>query len=194
MLFGRKSPVGLRERVRVAMWPRRSFRRSAKYFAKRALRLRATPHAIAAGVSAGVFVSFLPIPGFHFFIAALFAWLIAGNVVASAIGTAFGNPLTFPVIWASCYEVGRAILPGPATASAAPLDMTHALAHFDVQELWEPLLKPITVGAVPLGLIFAAAAYAATRWAATAFHERRRQRFAERARLSEAAGRVASVP
>ena len=50
------------------------------------------------GVSAGVFISFLPIPGFHFLLAALVAWCLAGNVVASALGTAFGNPLTFPVI------------------------------------------------------------------------------------------------
>jgi uncharacterized protein (DUF2062 family) len=194
MLFGRKIPAGLRERIRIALWPRRSVRRSAKYFAKRVLRLRASPHAIAAGVSAGVFASFLPIPGFHFLIAALFAWLIAGNVVASAIGTAFGNPLTFPVIWAGCYEVGRVILQVPPHADAVNLNFTHALAHFDFQELWEPLLKPITVGALPLGFVFAAAAYAGTRWAASAFHHRRQRRFAERVRQAEAASQVTTAP
>jgi hypothetical protein len=182
MLFGRKVPAGLGERVRTSLWPRRSFWRSAKYFAKRALRLSATPHAIASGVAAGVFVSFLPIPGFHFAIAALFAWLIAGNIVASAIGTAFGNPITFPVIWGACYELGELILKGSASEPAQPIHLGHALAHLDFAPLWEPLLKPITVGAIPLGLLFAAIFYVLTRWAATAFRDRRRRRLAERAR------------
>lgn len=182
MLFGRKVPAGLAERVRTSLWPRRSFWRSGKYFAKRALRLSASPHAIASGVAAGVFVSFLPIPGFHFVIAALFAWMIAGNVVASAIGTAFGNPITFPVIWGACYEVGHLILHGSAATPSQPIHLGHALAHFDFAPLWEPLLKPITVGAIPLGLFFATVFYVLTRWAATAFRDRRRRRLAERAR------------
>ena len=78
MLFGRKVPAGLAERVRTSLWPRRSFWRSGKYFAKRALRLSASPHAIASGVAAGVFV----IPGYG----------LMGAVVAPRVSWARNSP------------------------------------------------------------------------------------------------------
>jgi uncharacterized protein (DUF2062 family) len=190
MLFKRRTETAFVERLRLLLWPRRSFWRSAKYFAKRALRLQATPHAIAAGVAAGIFVSFVPTPGFHFLLAALIAWCIAGNVVASAIGTAVGNPLTFPLIWGATYEVGRFILYGTAIDDVRPLNLVAALKHLDLYQLWEPLLKPMTVGAIPIGLVAAAVAYVVTRWGVAQFHERRRARFAAKAaRTAGSAGR-----
>lgn len=175
MLFRRRIPADFRERVRTIFWPRRSFWRSAKYFSKRVLRLRATPHAIAAGVAAGIFVAFLPIPGLHFIVAAIAAWLIAGNIVASALGTTvFGNPLTFPVVWGSTYELGELILHGGQPGVAEPPHIGRLLRHLDFSQLWTPLLEPMTVGAIPLGLVFAAVFYVFTRWAVSAFHERRR--------------------
>src|SRR5690606_9209209 len=112
MLFRRRKPAHFGERLRVFLWPRRSFWRSAQYFAKRVLRLTATPHAIAAGIAAGTLASFTPYLGFHFIIAAAVAWVIRGNLIASALGTAVGNPLTFPFIWASTMAAGRFILYG----------------------------------------------------------------------------------
>ena len=141
MLFKRRTPMHLRERFRIWFWPRRSFWRSAQYFAKRVLRLRATPHAIALGVSSGVFISFLPIPGFHFLLAGLVAWCLAGNVVASAIGTAFGNPLTFPVIWGATYELGHLILNGGSSSPVAPPHLGALLRHLDFSQLWGPKKK-----------------------------------------------------
>ncbi|TIN70311.1 MAG: DUF2062 domain-containing protein, partial [Mesorhizobium sp.] len=41
MLFRRRKPDGLYERVRTYLWPRRSFSRSLQYFSKRILRLKA---------------------------------------------------------------------------------------------------------------------------------------------------------
>jgi uncharacterized protein (DUF2062 family) len=38
------------------------------------------------------------------------AFLLRANVVASAIGTLIGNPLTFPFIWLSSYKLGTALL------------------------------------------------------------------------------------
>lgn len=181
MLFKRRSQTALLERLRLLFWPRRSFWRSAKYFAKRALRLQATPHAIAAGVAAGAFVSFLPTPGFHFLLAAVIAWCVAGNVVASAIGTAVGNPLTFPLMWGATYEVGRSILYGNAIDDVRPINLGAAFKHLDFSQLWEPLLKPMAIGAIPIGLAFGAVAYVLVRWAVAQFHERRRARFAARA-------------
>ena len=175
MLFRRRKVPDFRERLRNVVWPRKSFTRSAKYFSKRILRLRATPHAVAAGVAAGVFASFFPL-GFHLVIAGIVAWLIAGNLVAAALGTAFGNPMTFPILWGASYETGKLIL--HQKASGAPENLGSMLRHLDFSQLWEPVLKPMTVGAVPLGLFFAVIFYGVTRWAVAAFHERRRVRLA----------------
>jgi uncharacterized protein (DUF2062 family) len=184
MLFRRRSRETWSKRLRVVVWPRRSFWRSARYFAARALRLTATPHAIAAGVAAGVFASFLPFPGFHFILAAIVAWIIAGNIVASAFGTAIGNPLTFPLIWGSTLEIGRAILHGRQPDSFSPIEIGQALRNLEFSSLWEPVLLPMTVGAIPIGLAFALAFYMATRWATARFRERRR--LSLRARVANA--------
>ncbi|MCR4267929.1 DUF2062 domain-containing protein [Nitratireductor sp. ZSWI3] len=182
MLFRRRKPADLWERARTLVWPRRSFWRSAQYYVKRALRLTATPHAIAAGIAAGVFASFTPFLGFHFVIAAVIAWCIGGNLVASAIGTAVGNPLTFPFIWGATLETGRLILSGGASSHGAPVHLGRMLRHLEFSQLWTPLIKPMTVGSLPLGLFFGLVFYLLTRWATIAFREQRRKRLAERAR------------
>jgi len=183
MLFRRRKPADILERARTCVWPRRSFARSAQYFAKRVLRLSATPHAIAAGVAAGVFASFLPFIGLHFVIAAVLAWVLAGNLLASAFGTAIGNPLTFPFIWGGTLEAGRLILYGNFSAIHVPVNLKRMLYHGEFGQLWEPFLKPMTIGAIPIGLVFAVSFYFLTRWATAAFRERRRRQLAEKARL-----------
>ncbi len=182
MLFRRRKPADLSERIRSIFWPRRSFFRSVQYLVKRTLRLHATPHAIAAGIAAGVFVSFTPFIGFHFIMAAIFAYLIGGNVVASAFGTAVGNPLTFPFIWAATFETGRFLLTGSFSGHSGQMQIGAMLRHAEFTELWGPLLKPMTIGSIPIGLAFALAFYFLTRLTAWEFRERRRALLAEKAR------------
>jgi holo-[acyl-carrier protein] synthase len=112
MLFKRRIKPGFRERMRTALWPRRSVGRSLRYFGKRVLRLRATPHAIAAGLAAGIFSSFIPILGVHIAVALAIAWIIGGNIAAAILGTTLGNPLFLPFIWGATLEAGRFILSG----------------------------------------------------------------------------------
>ncbi|MCV0397668.1 MAG: DUF2062 domain-containing protein [Rhizobiaceae bacterium] len=180
MLFRRRRQDDLWGRARVFMWPRRSFARSARYFAKRVLRLSAEPHAVAAGVAAGVFASFLPYPGTHFLIAAAVAWIIGGNLLASALGTAVGNPLTFPFMWGAGYELGRFILEGRAPEEPR-LDLWTTIRHLEFGELWGPLLKPATIGALPLGLAAGLVFYIITRQAVATFRDQRQKRLAEKA-------------
>lgn len=182
MLFKRRKSADFRERLRTFFWPRHSFWRSARYFAKRALRLSATPHAIAAGIAAGVFASFTPFVGFHFVIAAATAWIIGGNLVASAIGTSVGNPLTFPFIWGATLEVGRLILHGRQPTGIDPRDIGHLLWNMEFSSLWEPFLKPMAIGSLPLGIAAALVFYFLTKGTAAAFREQRRKRLAEKAR------------
>ncbi len=182
MLFKRRSTPTFLQKVQGFFWPRKSFWRSFRYYSKRALRLTATPHAIAAGIAAGAFASFLPYVGFHFVLAAAIAFCLRGNLVASAIGTAVGNPITFPFIWAGTLAAGRYILYGHAMENFAPMQLGRALTHFEFASLWDPLLKPMTVGAVPLGGLCAIVLYVITRWATAAFQKARLDKRAARAR------------
>lgn len=153
-----------------------------QYFTKRVLRLTATPHAVAAGVAAGVFASFMPYLGFHFIIAAVAAYCLRGNLLASALGTAIGNPLTFPFIWAASLALGRLILYGRQPEGIVPLQLGRVLSELQFAHLWEPLLKPMTLGGAVLGTLFGVTFYLVTYWAISMFRTRRKVRLAERAR------------
>jgi len=81
-------------------------RRTSVYYFLRLTRLEASIYSISSGFACGAMVSFTPFIGFHFILALLFAFLIRGNLIASLIGTAVGNPFTFPFIWMTIYKIG----------------------------------------------------------------------------------------
>jgi len=194
MLFGRKKPITWGETIRVSLWPRRSWSRSAKYVSKRVLRLTASPHAISAGVAAGVFASFTPLLGLHFIIAFVVAYIIAGNFLAAASGTFFGNPVTFPFIWASTYNLGNFILSGETPEeSGEEAPGLEGVSFFEngfwgiwdaILGIWEPIVKPMMIGGIPLGIFFGIIGYIVTRWAAGLFHAARKKRIAKKAQNS----------
>ncbi|MEE9590622.1 MAG: DUF2062 domain-containing protein [Hyphomicrobiaceae bacterium] len=184
MLFKRRDPPSLSERVRVAIWPRRSWSRSTRYMVNRVGRLRDSTFAIAFGFACGVFVSFTPFVGFHFLLGGLLAFVGRGSIIASAFGTFFGNPLTLPLIWISSYKLGSWLLGGEGHFSAAVLrqgfeELWPAILNgsWDVSKsaiemLW-PLIKPMTVGSVPLGLLTATICYYAVARLVEAYKQRR---------------------
>jgi len=169
--------------MRTALWPRRSFGRSFQYFIKRVLRLTATPHAIAAGVAAGVFASWTPLLGFHFILAFALSYVLAGNMVAAALGTAFGNPLTFPFIWTLTIKIGNMLIGIETGAHQKHVNLEALLRHLDISQLWEPVLKPMLIGAMPPGVVSGIAFYILTYWGVSAFQARRKSKLAERAKV-----------
>lgn len=175
----------------MAVWPRRSWSRSVQYFKKRVMRLSASPHAIAAGVAAGIFASFTPFVGFHFFLSFIVAFLIAGNMLAAALGTAVGNPLTFPFIWAASFEVGRRILGGhhgPPAEHLAHADISAGLLSQSFDKIW-PVIVPMVVGGAIIGLVTGSIAYVIMRFAVAAYQKARRNRFQQRSKALRAAQR-----
>ena len=96
--------------MRSVLWPARGFRRLFSYLFQRIIRLPGTPASIAIGFASGVAASFTPFLGFHFIIGGALAMLFRGNVLASAIGTFFGNPWTFILIWLADYETGISVI------------------------------------------------------------------------------------
>ena len=171
MLLARRVRPLLAERIRVAIWPRRSWSRSFRYAVLRFERLNAPPHALALGLAIGVFAAFQPILGVQMLFAGAAAWLLGASVAAALTGTFVGMPLTWPLMWLASYHLGAVILGedrsvtvselwnavmGPG-AAAAPgvVDGVGGGGLLVWQLLW-----PLAVGAVPLGLLAGAAFYA----------------------------------
>ena len=155
-----KTPIG--SRLAGFIWPRMGFRRAWSLQMLRLSRLKACPHKISLGFAAGAFASFFPLVGFHFLLAAAIAYILRGNVIASAIGTVIGNPFTFPMIWYGTYKIGVVFTGSAVTAASAIAPVQAERGAASGGNLWQTLGEafwPMFIGAVPLGLICATLCY-----------------------------------
>lgn len=196
MLFRRRQKPSHLERLRVAVWPRHSWVRSVRYFSKRVLRLTASPNAIALGFAAGAFASITPFVGLHFVLSFIIAFFIGGNMLAAALGTVVGNPLTFPFIWASTYKLGSLILLGEARqleSSRLHHQLGENLLEKSFDTIW-PLLKPMLVGAVPIGLVVSTIFYFIVYFSVRAYQQARRERLTQRRKAARPEDGQASRP
>lgn len=172
MLFARRKKLNFFQRLKVWIWPQKGWKRAASYVWRRVWRLKGTPHIIALGFAAGVFASFTPFIGFHFLIGFAVAWVFGGNLVASALGTFVGNPITFPFIWWFTLSVGTRIL-GHGTVE---FDWDWARLFSDsYTNIWM-IMKPMIVAGVPTGIVAAALSYFLIRPAIEAYQAGRRQK------------------
>jgi uncharacterized protein (DUF2062 family) len=169
------------------LWPKRSWTRSVRYIFLRLKRLPTSPHKIALGVATGVFAVFTPFLGAQMVLAGVLAWVMRGSILASALASFLGNPLTYPVIWFSTYNLGNVLL--GATASFRLVDL-----HARLSNLWDGLVsgspgaalgaadsvwlivKPMILGSLPLGIFAAGLAYVGVWRLIAAAHARRRER------------------
>jgi len=151
MLFKAREKPTLLRRIRLLLWPRTSFARSARYVWKRLFRLKATPHRIAVGCAAGVFASITPLIGVQMLMAGLIAIVLRGSLAAAMLATFVGNPLSWPFIWGATYAVGAFLLGSPGAAEAAPLAN-------GAQAVW-PVIYTMLIGSIPVGLIAAFVSY-----------------------------------
>lgn len=157
------------------MWPRTGWRRAATYLSHRLRRLRGTPNSIAVGFAWGVAISFTPLIGFHFLLAALCAWLTGGSLFASAVGTAFGNPWTFPLIWLISFKLGSYLMGlNGSAALPQPLTMTY-IFHSPGSVFW-----PMLTGSVVLGTVAWLASFWIIRRAVDRYRRMRRARIRRR--------------
>jgi uncharacterized protein (DUF2062 family) len=183
MLFRRRKPPKLTEKLREALWPRKGPLRPLRYFQKRIVRLTASPHAIAAGFTAGILVSWTPFIGVHIIMAFVLAYLVGGNLVAAALGClAAGNPLTYPFIWAITWEIGRVILGMDSSTHSNGIDLPALFKKLDLSQLWDPILKPMLIGAVPPAIVTGLIVYCITYYGVRGFQARRKAKLMERAR------------
>ena len=200
-MFARREKPSLLERARQFLFPRGGLKRAWAYIWHRTKRISASPYMIAAGFAAGAFVSFTPFIGFHFILAGILAFFLRGSILASALGTAVGNPLTFPFIWWATYNVGGFLL-GYDLKGEIHIhlpDGTMMLLFSDPARFWDvfwgalgPIILPMLVGAFPVGGPVALALYFLVYKGVASYQEHRRTLLSERRRqleqLAELAG------
>lgn len=110
MVFKRRDKKPFWRAVADFLWPRTGWGRAFNYVRLRLHRLPDQPHRIARGVFSGVFVTFSPFFGAHFFLAAFVAWVMRGNMIAALLSTFVGNPLTFFFIATISMQTGNFML------------------------------------------------------------------------------------
>ncbi|MBB5223257.1 hypothetical protein HNP73_003204 [Amaricoccus macauensis] len=200
MVFKRRDRPPVLTRLREAVLPRRGWRRGLEYLGHRVRRLPDTPHRIALGFSCGVLASFTPLFGLHFVLAAAFAKLVRGNILAALLGTLVGNPLTFPVIAWSSLWLGRKIVGFGATgrdfdrvadafaeAAGALWQSSLALAGLGHSQWGHvvPFLRdvfwPYLIGGIGPGVAASVASYYLLVPLVTTYQLHRRKRMQERA-------------
>lgn len=184
-MFKRRDKLPLRSRASNLIWPRAGLMRSMRYIWHRVARISGSPHFITIGVVAGVFASWTPFVGFHFILAALIAYFLRGSLLASALGTFFGNPFSFPFIWLFTYNLGAWLL-GYESRSELDISLPHGTfwllftdpsAFFTaVWSVVGPYFVPMLIGSIPLGLISSTIIYFIMRPVVRKYQDNRRKR------------------
>lgn len=168
-MFKRRTPRKLLEHLRETFWPTQGWTRTFHYFRHRIFRGGDTAHQITAGLAIGASVSFSPLLGTHFFQSFLLCKLLRANWIAAFVGTAWGNPWTFPFLFWASYTLGVSVTglfgAGDFMAMPAGMNMDYFLARpweFLVYLFAHPwkLLVPMTLGGVIAGALFWPLAYA----------------------------------
>lgn len=157
------------------LWPSMGLRRWLRWVALSLLRQAHKPHAVALGVAIGVWTAFFPILGTHMIIAAFFCWLLGANFLAAVLGTWFGNPWSYPLMWAFSHHLGRKLLGLPPVHHAfhhpPVVDVAYLVQNLEV--VTKQFLWPTAVGGALLGLPFAFAFYLIVLWQLQLWRRRR---------------------
>ena len=192
-MFRRRKPLSKINQMRSFVWPARGFRRLFSYLFQRIIRLPGTPTSIAVGFASGVAASFTPFLGFHFIIGGALAMLFRGNVLASAIGTFFGNPWTFILIWLADYEIGVSVIHslgygadlrvlsieelGEAMGRVMQfMSFSGTVAWADLAGDFEQVFTPMLIGGIVLGSVAWVVSFLLTLWAVKVWRSHRVKR------------------
>ena len=192
-MFRRRKPLSTVNQMRAVLWPARGFRRLFSYLFQRIIRLPGTPASIAVGFASGVAASFTPFLGFHFIIGGALAMFLRGNVLASAIGTFFGNPWTFILIWLADYEVGLKVIHAVGYGTDLRvlsieelgaimgqvmhfMSFSGAVTWTELAHDFEQVFMPMLIGGIVLGSFAWVVSFLLTLWAVKAWRSHRTKR------------------
>ena len=166
MVFRRRTPLTLPQKLRALVLPPGGWRRSLTYLRLRLTRISDQPHRVARGIACGMFVGCTPFFGLHLPLAATLAWAFRGNVVAALLGTAVSNPVTIPLMAVLSLDLGRVILgdgltlpfreimtafgqAGDEITRNIEAIFTPAVMHWDkLAQFWHEVFLPYLVGSL----------------------------------------------
>lgn len=199
--------------VAETLYPRGGWGRASTYVMYRLRRLPDPPHRIARGIFAGVFVTFTPLYGLHFLIAALIAKMMRGNIIASLLATFFGNPLTYVPIAIVSLQTGHFLLgtdPDPGMERSLGSNFSDAwrdlINNFkamftdetadwsNLAEFYHTVFFPWTVGGIIPGLIAGTIAYYLSLPLISAYQKRRAKRLRKKAKKASRLAGHAETP
>ena len=200
MVFKRRTPKSWALWALHLIWPQGGWGRAAHYVKHRVRRLPDSPDRISRGIFAGVFTTFCPFYGFHFFIAAGLAKLGRGNILAALMATFFGNPLTYLPIGVISLKTGHFLL-GTEFEENMNLGSRFAGAGRDLKDnfkaiftddradwsrlggFYDEVFFPYMIGGIIPGIIAGAICYYLSLPIITAYQNRRKGRL--KAKLDE---------
>jgi uncharacterized protein (DUF2062 family) len=181
---------------------------SPRYWYRRILALRATPHQIAMGAAVGVFIAFTPTFGAQMLLAAIAAFLFRLSKPATIIPVWVSNPLTFVPIYGATYAAGALLWPGETLADI-PAELRLIASQDSFADQWRAfwelgliLFGPLWIGSVVVGVPCALVAYPFVKRGVVAYrhhrahtrHERRLRRQKKRQAKSPAPSKPSMTP
>ena len=155
-----------------------ALKRFSRYWYLRLLRIQATPHNIAMGLAAGVFIGLLPVLPFQTVLAVALAFVVRGSKIAAALGTWVSNPLNWVPCYIAFYKVGRLILP----FEVPPLDLHRVEMAQLVESGWR-LFAVMMTGGLAIALPSSVLAYFVAFRLIAAYRRRKAARAAARTAL-----------
>ncbi|MEM1375550.1 MAG: DUF2062 domain-containing protein [Pseudomonadota bacterium] len=213
MVFKRREKLGIFRRVKEFFFPAGGWVRAFSYVKLRVGRLPGSPEYIARGIWAGVFTAFTPFYGLHFFIAAMLAFVMRGNIIASLLATFFGNPLTYVPIGVVALQTGYFLLGDPPKSDAersvskgfrdAFADLWHnfkAIFTDDVTRwsgllrFWDDVFFPYLVGGIIPGIIAASVMYYLSVPVLRAYQNRRKGKLKEKLTQMRDKAKLKAIP
>lgn len=166
------------------------------------LHLSDTPHRIAIGAAAGLFIMPLPIPG-QVILGPLLAKLLRGNLVASIPWTWVNNPFTVLFFIYGQYRLGLLFIAGTGEPlSFAALgdlfkriqDMPWSAALSEGLTVLGDILAPLALGTLIAGVLFAVPGYLLTYRLVVVAQRKKKARYAQWRRSGPSDGRGVDTP
>lgn len=179
-----EKPKASGKRERFGLFNTAALRNKLRFFWRRVLLLRATPHEVALGFAIGVFSACTPFLGAQTLLAFALAFVLRVSMPAAILGTFISNPLSWPAIWSASYVAGALLLgQDPAYAADHLTDTANALGATlsapspetlnTAVDYLSPIIEPMVVGGLLVGLIAAIFSYYPTRRAVRVFQRHR---------------------
>lgn len=114
---------------------------------------------VSAGMFAGIFAAFVPLP-IQMFLAISLSLVARGNIAVAAASTWISNPFTYAPLYYFCYLIGIFFLGEPLDANGAPIAFELATI---LDNIWT-VGKPLLFGCAIVGTILGLLSYVAVRY------------------------------